>query len=185
MCQLEWIGIVEWWCQIGASGQAAWVQAIASLLTILAVVFVAFYQRHLDRIEKARLDKKIVMSIAANLDIALSYESAWLAFSPVGGDDNGYTLRQAQELMRLSPQTKDILQNAIDKSHYFSEKLCERIVQLGIEASSYEQSIDTAARHSPDMDAAIFFNSIQHKKNELNARLIEVREYLQLYLPKC
>jgi hypothetical protein len=68
--------------------------------------------------EKAANDRKIVMSAAANLEIALRYESAILDFAPRGDGVIGhdFNLEQAREFMRLSPQARDALQNAIENS---------------------------------------------------------------------
>lgn len=185
-CELHWVGVVQWWCQMGPSGQAAWVQAIGSILAIGAAIFIPYWQRNRERKERAAHDRKVVMSAAANLEIALQYESEGLSFSPKGDGviRHDFNLEQAREFMKLRPQTHEALQSAIDKSHYFSEQLCESIVRLGIEAAAYERVIDEAARRAPNGDADVFFKSVTSTKLALSRRLEEVRKLLSVYLPE-
>lgn len=167
------------------SGQAAWVQGTASIFALAVAIFIPYWQKKREKNEKAATDRKIVMSAAANLDIALGYESAIFDFAPAGDGVIGhdFTLDQAREFMKLRPQTRDALQSAIEKSHYFSEELCGRIVRLGIEAAAYERIVEDAARRTPDADADTFFRQMQSTKNTLAERVREVSELLQKYLP--
>ena len=184
-CELQWIGVSQWWCEIGPSGQAAWIQAIGSVLAIGVAIAIPYWTKRNER-EKERLDnRKIVMAAAANLDIALSYQSAVFDFSPAGDGDieHEFTLEQARNFMFLRPRTQESLQGAIDKSHYFSVELCEKIVRLGIEAAAYERIIDEAARRTPNEDPDVFFSRVQNTKSSLSRRIREVRELLQPYLP--
>jgi hypothetical protein len=169
------------------SGQAAWVEAIGTILAIAVAVFIPYWQKKQEQRSKVLNDRKIVMSAAANLDIALEYASFILGFAPAGDGviQHKLTLEQAREFMRLRPQTREALQNAIDKSHYFDEKLCEKIGRLGIEAAAYERIVDEFASRTPDMNADTFFQTMLGTKNKLSDRLSEVRKLLQPYLPQA
>ncbi|MGH8610504.1 MAG: hypothetical protein ACREYF_00260 [Gammaproteobacteria bacterium] len=181
----EWIGISQWWCRMDPSGQAAWVQAIGALLAIAVAVFIPYWQKKQEHRSKIADDRKIVMSVAANLDITLGFEAVILNFAPAGDGVIGheFTLEQARQFMKLRPEAREALQNAIDKSHYFDERLCEEIVRLGIEATAYERSIDEVVRLNPNSSADTFFQTMQPRKNRLAERLQEVRELLKAYLP--
>jgi hypothetical protein len=48
-CELKWIGLVQWWCQMDQSGQAAWVQAIGSIFAIGVAIFIPYWQRNRER----------------------------------------------------------------------------------------------------------------------------------------
>ncbi len=186
-CQLHWVGIDRWWCGLDPSGQAAWVQAIATIFAIAVAIAIPYCQRNHERAEKTSNDRKIVMSAAANLDIALAYQHAIFDFMPAGDGKIGHdelTLEQARYFMKLQPQTRDALRGALERSHYFSEELCEQIVRLSIEAASYERIIDDQARLTPDVGADAFFARMQGTNRKLVDRLGNVRQLLQNYLPK-
>ena len=169
------------------SGQAAWVQAIGALLAIGVAILIPYCQKKQEQHSKAANDRKIVMSVAANLDIALGYEATILAFAPAGDGVIGheFTLEQASHFMKLTPEAREALKNAIDKSPYFNENLCEKIVQLGIETAAYDLRIDEVVRENPHSSADTFFQSMQKKNARLADRLQEVRELLQEYLPRA
>jgi hypothetical protein len=185
-CQLQWVGIIQWWCQLDQSSQAAWVQAIGSILAIVVAIIIPQWQRRTEKVEAAAHSRKVVMSAAANLDIALGYEAEIFDFVPRSEGDvsHNFTLDQAREFMKLRPQTRDALQDAIDKSHYFDERLCESIVRLGIKAATYERIVDELARRTVNADANAFFKKIQTANKAIAADVAEVRELLKLYLPK-
>lgn len=186
-CQLDWIGIYQWWCRLDPSGQAAWVQGIGTILAIAVAIIIPYWQRNHERAEKTSNDRKIVMSAAANLDIALAYQAAIFAFTPAGDGKIGHdplTLVQARYFMKLQPQTRDALRGALERSHYFSEELCEEIVRLSIKAGSYERIIDDEARLMPNASADAFFARMQGTNKQLATRLGNVRQLLQSYLPK-
>jgi len=167
------------------SGQAAWVQAIGALLAIAVAVLIPQWQKKQEGRARIANDRKIVMSVAANLDIALGHYVIILKFAPAGDGVIGheFTLEQARQFMKLTPEARGTLQNAIDKSHYLDEKLCEMIVRLGIEAAAYERTIDEVVRLNPNSSADTFFQIMQRRKNDLAERLREVRELLKGYLP--
>lgn len=177
-CQLQWVGIVQWWCQLDSSGQAAWVQSIGSLLAIAIAIFIPYWQRRAEKVDTAVHSRKVVMSAAANLHIALCYQAEIFDFVPSGDVD------QVREFMKLRPQTRDALQNAIDKSHYFDERLCESIIRLGIKAAAYERIVDELARRTENADADAFFRKIKTSKEVIAADVDKVRNLLKSYLPK-
>ena len=183
-CHLEWVRVYQWWCNMDPSGQAAWVQAIGSIMAIGVAIFVPYSQKKRELKEQASNNRKIVMSAAANLEFALTYQSTLFDFAPTGDGviTQELTLDQAHQLMKLRPQTREALQSAIDKSHYFSVTLCEQIVRLGIESTSYERIVDDFARRTTNADA--FFKLIQNTKTKFSERLEKVRQLLQEYLPK-
>ncbi len=186
-CQLHWIGIDQWWCRLDPSGQAAWLQAIGTIVAIAVAIWIPYWQKNHERAVKISNDRKIVMSAAANLDIALAYQGAIFEFMPAGDGKIGHdrlTLEQARYFMKLQPQTRDALRGALERSHYFSEELCEQIVRLSIEAASYERIIDDEARLTPDANADAFFARMQGTNKKLVARLGNVRRLLQSFLPK-
>lgn len=185
-CHLEWIGIYQWWCQMDAAGQAAWVQGIGTILAIAVAIGIPYFQKSRERAEETANDRKIVMSAAANLDVALSYQNLIMTFAPAGDGVIGHemSLEQASNFMKLAPQTREALQNALDKSHYFSEELCEQIVRLSIEAAAYERIIDETARFTPNANVDDFFKKLQVTKDKIKERLENVRRLLQDYLPK-
>lgn len=125
------------------------------------------------------------MSAVANLDIALGYETEIFNFVPHSGGDvsHNFTLDQAREFMKLRPQTRDALQNAIDKSHYFDEHLCESIVRLGIKAAAYERIIDELARRTENADVDAFFRKVKTANEAITADVGKVRNLLKSYLP--
>ena len=166
------------------SGHAAWVQAVGSILAIGVAIFIPYWQKSRELKEQASNNRKIVMSAAANLEFALAYESMLFDYAPAGDGviTHEFTLDQARQFMKLRPQTREALQSAIDKSHYFSEALCEQIVRLGIESAAYERIVDDFSQRSTDADA--FFMLIQNTKTKLTERLENVRQLLQEYLPK-
>lgn len=182
-CHLEWIEVYQWWCNMDPSGQAAWVQAVGSIMAIGVAIFIPYWQKRRELEEQASNNRKIVMSAAANLEFALAYESTLFDFAP-GGDGvitHEFTLDQARQFMKLRPRTREALQSAIDKSHYFSEALCEQIVRLGIESASYERIVDDFAQRTTDANA--FFKLIHNTKTKISERLEKVRQLLQEYLP--
>jgi len=185
-CHMEWIGIYQWWCQMDAAGQAAWVQGIGTILAVAVAIWIPYSQKNRERTEKAANDRKIVMSAAAALDVALSYQNTIITFAPAGDGVIGHemNLEQAREFMKLAPQTREALQNALNKSHYFSEELCEQIVRLSIEAAAYERIIDETARFTPNANVDEFFKKLQGTKDKLKKRLENVLRLLQDYLPK-
>lgn len=169
-----------------ASGQAAWAQAIGTILAIAVAIFIPYWQKSHEQRQRRENDHKLVMSAAANLDIALGSEGVILQFAPAGDGviQHEFTLDQARQFMRLRPETRGALESAIDKSHYFDKTLCEEIVLLGIEAGAYERVIDEVIRTAPKMSADKFFETMKPRKERLLSRLVEVREKLKKYLPK-
>lgn len=185
-CDLVWVGVSEWWCRMDASGHAAWVQAIGSILAILVALFIPYWQKRGEEENKRSNDRRMVMGAAANLDIALGYESSVIDFTPAGDGEvvHDFTLEQAREFMKVRPQTREALNSALQKSHYFDNELCEQIVRLSIESASYERIIDDAARRTPKDNADAFFKRMKPTQDKVSARLSRVRELLQPYLPK-
>lgn len=177
-CHIEWVGIYQWWCKMDPSGQAAWVQAVGSIMAIGVAIFIPYWQKSRESKEQASNNRKIVMSVAANLEFALAYESMVLDNDPTGDD---FTIDQACQIMKLRPQTLEALKSAIDKSHYFSDALCEQIVRLGIESAAYDRIVNDFSRRA--RDAGDFFKMIYNSKKKLSERLEKVRQLLQEYLP--
>lgn len=163
---------------------AAWVQAIGTILAIGVAIWVPYRQRKYEQEDRAAHHRKVVMSAAATLEVALRYQGAVLDFAP-HPIDRALTLEQAREQLKLRTQTREALQAALNKSHYFSEKLCESIVKLAIEAAAYERVIDDAARHDPNQDAETFFKSASDRTSRLAARIREVRKLLSIELPEA
>jgi hypothetical protein len=148
-----------WWSSMDASGQAAWVQTIRAIIVFSVVVLIPYFQRWSDQKSKKSKDRKIVMSAATNLAIALDYASTHFAFAPAGDGVIGhdFILEQAREFMKFETGTREALQKAIDKAHFFDEMLCEKNVLLSIIAVAYERLIDELARHTPGSNVDQFF----------------------------
>lgn len=184
---LDLYQITEVCKRLGSASLAAWVQAIGSILAIgVAIAIPLWNTREAVKLREEN-NRKIIMSAAANLEIALSYQSAVFAFSPTGNDKIGHdplTLDQARQFLHLQLQTHEALEKAIEKSHYFSYELCEQVVRLGIESASYERLIDDFANIHPNMNADTLFLAVNNTKDRLNDRIIKVRELLQNYLPE-
>ncbi len=185
-CQLEWIGVATWWCQLGPSGQAAWVQSIGSVAAIAIAIAIPYWQRSRQIRDKSERDRKVVMSAAANLKIALDYEAQVFDWAPAGDGDvvHNFTLDQAREFMLLRPQTREALHLAIEKSHYFKEDVCECIVKLGIKAAAYERMVGDLARRAEGGNPDAFFRSVSNTNQKLLEEIEALREKLKCYLPK-
>lgn len=185
-CDFEWIGLCQWWLNLDNSGQAAWAQGVVSIIAIGVAIFIPYWQRRSEQEKKMSHDRKVVMSAAANLDIALEYEAAAFDFAPRGDGDIGhdFTLEQAREFMKLRPQTREALKSALEKSHYFSEPLCESVVRLGIEAAAYERIIDDLAHRTDNSNADEFFRNARSTNEAVITRIEQVRYLLKSYLPR-
>ena len=168
------------------AGQAAWIQAIGTIFAVIVAVMIPYCQRWNDQKTKKSNDRKIVMSAATNLSVALDYASMKMDFSPAGDGviTHDFTLEQAREFMKLEPMTREALKDALDKSHFFDEKLCEKIVLLSIDAATYERIIDEVAFHTPGGNVDTFLKNMQERKRTLSLRLDEVRNLLKVYLPQ-
>lgn len=185
-CQMEWIGIPAWWCQMDSAGHAAWFQALGSLLAIGVAILIPWLQRRAEALDRISHHRKLVMSAAAALDIELAYESVVLDFTPLGDSVIGheFTLAQAETFLKLRPQARAAIHSAVEKAHYFSGDLCEEIVRLGIEAAAYDRLIEDAARRSPAGNVDAFFSSSAATTAKLQQRMDSVRRLLKDYLPK-
>jgi hypothetical protein len=183
-CQLEWVGIYQWWCQMDPSGQAAWVQGTVSVFALGVAILIPYKQNKHEKDEKAATDRKIVMSAAANLNIALDYQLVVFDFAPAGDGVIGHdcTFAQAAGIMKLQPQTRDALQSAIEKSPYFSEDLCSRVVWLGIDAAAYERIVEEVASMQLNGNADKFFQEMKNTKDTFAGRVRDVSELLRKYL---
>lgn len=169
-----------------SSGQAAWVQAIGTLLAIAAAVAIPLYQRHADALTKSLNDRKIVMGAATNLHVALDYASITMNFLPCGDGSisHDFTLEQARNIVKFEPGTREALKEALDKSHYFDEKLCGKIVLLNLHASAYERAVDEIWRLFSDGDVDTFLRKVQPTRKAISEQLDEIRGLLKEYLPK-
>jgi hypothetical protein len=165
-----------------ASGQAAWVQAIGAIIAFFVAVLIPYSQRWSDQKRKKSKDRKIVMSAATNLAVALDYASTHFAFAPAGDGVIGhdFILEQAREFMKLETGTREALQ----KAHFFDEMLCEKNVLLSIIAVAYERLIDELARHTPGGNVDQFFKNAKSAKEKMSVRIDEVRGLLKDYLPQ-
>ena len=185
-CNLVWVGLSQWWCEIGPSGQAAWIQAIGSLIAISVAIAVPYWVERRKQIEKDVTNRKIGMAAAANLDVALTYQSAVLDFAPDGSNTKapkGIDLEGARKYLRMRPRTQDALKDALDKSHYFSTDLCEKIVRLSVEAAAYERLIDSPELSPSTGDPDEFLRRINNTRKAILHRVEEVRELLEEYIP--
>lgn len=169
-----------------AAGQAAWVQGIGTILAVVAAFCISFLQIRHEKNARVLNERKMVMSTAANLAVALSYTQTAFAFAPTGDGVIGhdFSLEQAREFMKLSADMHEALHNALDKAHYFPETLCEQIVLLNIKAAAYDRIIDELARWTPKDKVDEFFIKTTNTKVALQERLENVRQLLQNYLPK-
>jgi len=185
-CQMTWVGVSTWWCQMDAAGHAAWFQAIASVVAIGVAIFIPWRQRHIETKDRASDHRKKVMSAAAVLDTELAYESAVLDFAPLGDGVIGheFTLAQAEQFMKLRPEARSAIRSVVEKAHFFSNELCEQIVRLGIDAATYDRIIEDAARSNPQGNVDEFFQSCSSTTARLQDRMNKVRSLLQIYLPK-
>ena len=185
-CQMEWVGLSTWWCQMDSSGHAAWFQAIGAILAIGVAILIPWLQRRAEARDRLSDHRKRVMSAAAALDTELAYESVVLDFAPLGDGVVGheFTLAQAEQFMKLRPEARSAIRSAIEKAHYFSDDLCEQIVRLGIEAAAYDRIIEDAARRTPARDVDEFFKSCASTTEKLQHRMETVRHLLKSYLPK-
>lgn len=183
-CTYEWIGLYQWWYRMDASGQAAWVQAIGAILAIIAAILIPYFQRQSDQKSKKSIERKIVMSAAANLAVTLNYASTKLNFAPAGDGliTHELTLEQASQFLKLGAETRVAFESAIDKSHLFDDKLCQQIVLLSIETAAYERIVDQYTRFSGNADD--FLKAMQGTKNKISVRFDEVRKLLKDYLPQ-
>lgn len=175
-----------WWSHMDDSAQAAWIQAIGAIVAIFVAVLIPYWQRWRDYESNKSNDRKIVMSAATNLAVALDYASLHLDFAPAGDGVIGhdFTLEQARDFMKLEIEAREAIQKAIDKAHYFDEHLCEQIVLLSIFAAAYERTIDELARHTQGGKVDLFFKNARGAKEKLSVRINEVRSLLKVYLPK-
>ncbi len=183
---LYYAGLYSWWFCLDTASQAAWVQAIGVIIAIFVAVLVPYWQRWSEQESKKSTERKIVMSAAANLSVALDYAAIRLDFAPAGDGVIGheFNLEQAREFMKLGAETHDALKIAIDKSHYFDERLCEQIVLLSINAAAYERIIDENARLLSGGNVNTFFKTAQGTKSKISERLNKVRMLLKAYLPQ-
>lgn len=186
-CELAWVGISKWWCEIGASGQAAWVQGIGSIIAIGVAIYVPYWQRKQRRKDKAELNQKIVMSAAANLSIALSLEETVFDWAPKGDGQIGhdFSLEQAKEFMLLRPKTNEVMQDALQKSHYFSRSTCEQIVKFSISAAAYERVVEDMYRRTSNGNADEFLRKVACTNDKINQQIKALRESLSEYLPEA
>lgn len=185
-CELEWIGISKWWCQMDSSGHAAWFQAIGAILAIVVAILIPLIHRRAEARDRTSDHRRRVMSAAAVLDTELAYESAVLDFAPLGDGTIGheFTLAQAEQFMKLRPEARSAIRSAIENAHYFTDELCEQIVRLGIESAAYDRIIEDAARRTPDRNVDQFFKSCAATTAKLQRRMDSVRQLLKSYLPK-
>ena len=185
---IVFIWFFQWIGQKSDSNQAAWVQAVGSILAIMAAFLIPYVQKSIERNEKETENRKRVMSAAANLSVALNYARTILYLAPSGDGAIGHDIvrmDQAVNFMKLQPEAKEALYIAIDKAHYFDEKLCERIVMLNIEAASYDRRVDelalpTISGNDPDE----FFRLMVYPRSNLLNQIEDVRRLLNAYLPK-
>jgi hypothetical protein len=183
---IAWIGLSRWWCQMDSAGQAAWFQAIASILALVVAIYIPYVQRRIEEKDRRSDHRRRSISAAAVLDTELAYESAVLNFAPLGDGVIGheFTLSQAERFMKLRPEARSAIHSAIEKAHYFPDDLCEQIVRLGIEASAYDRIIEDAARRTPAREVDEFFESCIFETKKLQHRMDRVRDMLKSHLPQ-
>jgi hypothetical protein len=185
-CNYGWIGIAAWWCQLDSNVLAAWVQAIGSVGAIVAAVGIYYRQKVNEENERLANNRKVVMSAAANLESALSYQSVVLDFAPAGDGVIGHPitdLKDAVSFLQLQPRTKEAIREAVEKAHYFSMELCEQMAKLSVQAAAYDRLIEQNARIGNNRTPDEFFKGVTATRLALSAVLDETRKMLQAYLP--
>ena len=186
-CDYEWVGIAGWWLSQKSSEQASWVQAIGSILAIAVAIYIANHQQRSQQKNKEEDNKKIVMSAAANLYVALEYQSAILDFSPKGDGVIGYdeiTVTEAMNMIKLTQRTQDALEMAIDKSHFFPKDVCSEIVKLSLSCSAYNRVIEEIARFKASKNTDEFFQKAAASSAKINEQINLVREKLIPFIPQ-
>lgn len=186
-CNYGWIGFAGWWCQLESGLLAVWVQAIGSLIAISVAIYIPYRQKQIELNEKAEDNRKIVMSAAANLESALSYQSVVLDFAPAGDGVIPHPitdLKDAVTFLQLQPRTKEAIREAVEKAHYFSMELCEQMAKLSVQAAAYDRLIEQNARIGNNRTPDEFFKGVTATRLALSAVLDETRKMLQAYLPK-
>jgi hypothetical protein len=175
----------EWWSCMDAAGKAAWVQAGVSILALFVAILISWWERRQARLEKGENERKIVMGAAARLDALLRYESVVLGFAPEGDGVIGHEmdLKQAIYFMKLGPETRSAMKEAVEKAHFFDQEVCERIIYLASRVAEYEKLVEDGGSR-PNMTPDAFFKMMRGPKNQLVELVEEVRRLLQKYLPK-
>ena len=182
----ECTGHFCWWLQMSSSGQAAWVQGIVSIFALAVAVFVPIWQRKQDKQESSSRERRVVMSAAADLEVALSYEAIVTEFAPAGDGVIGHddlTLEGAVTFMSLRPETVEALKVASEKSHYFDDETCEKIVTLRIKAAAYRRLVEEVKTRLGVTTADDLFRVVTPMKQALGNQIQIVRDAVKKYLP--
>lgn len=187
LCDYHWIGPIAWWLSRESSEKAAWLQAGGSIAAVRIVFFVANRQQKKRQLEVEETNRKIVMSAAANLYTALSYQSTILQFAPKGDGKIGREMNfdEAVKFIRIQDRLKDALETIVDKSHYFSLELCEEIVKLSLNVAAYDRVVDQRARLTSLKDPDVFFQNIAGMTSDMSAKIVTLQSMLGPYLPSA
>ena len=121
---LSWL--LSWLDKNTDANEAAWVQAIGSILAIVAAILIPFFQRQSDRSERESENRKMVMSAATNLYVALKDARMFLGLAPSGDGHIGHDMKsmeQALRFIKIQSQTWEALRIAVDKAHYFDGRI--------------------------------------------------------------
>ena len=167
------------------SEHASWIQAAGTLLAIGVAIYIPNSHKRRDYLERTELNKKIVMSAAANLATALQYETVITDFLPRGDGVIGhdFTTDQAYAVMKLRAETLQALNMSLDKSHYFDIRLCEKIVNLSLEAAAYERILEDIRLRPSSSNPDRFLQLTYTSREKLSSKFCEVIRMLEEYLP--
>jgi len=185
LCEYHWIGPIAWWLSRESSEKAAWLQAVGSMAAVWIVFFVANRQQRIRQIEIEETNRKIVMSAAANLYTALTYQSTILQFTPRGDGKIGHEMNfdEAVKFIRIQDRLKDALKTVVDKSHYFSLELCQEIIKLNMSVAVYDRVIDQRAVMTSLKNPDVFFQGTANMTSDMSAKILTLRSMLEPYLP--
>lgn len=179
---LSWL--LSWLDKNTDANEAAWVQAIGSILAIVAAILIPFFQRQSDRSERESENRKMVMSAATNLYVALKDARMFLGLAPSGDGHIGHDMKsmeQALRFIKIQSQTWEALRIAVDKAHYFDEKLCAEIVLLSLAGVAYDSAAEDYAMMTDNIDE--FFSKMVERRLMVLKQIDNVDSLLGPYLP--
>lgn len=181
----EWIGLFAWWFNLDANGQAAWVQAIGSILAIIAAIFISYWQKYQDRRDREIMSKRQSMRIALSLNDAIIHDIGIIEFIKTKLDlDSSNEFSKYQGLTyQLSTRLEESLTQAIASIALFNEHLCIELLTTERTVNIYKAFSSSAIEDEVDSSRMTRARLAKEYLPVMIEKLHQLSDNLQNYIP--
>jgi hypothetical protein len=171
-----------------ASGQAAWIQAIGSLMAIVAAIFVTYIPIWFDRREKRSISRRALMNVALDLAFAIDEQSGTmdLVTNLIGIAQKNLSIEQGIAIMSVNKKMYVALDKIIESSQYMSEKDCEIVFDFRGYAHNFDWWVARFAFSSQNPETEnmqAVCNLAKARQEAMFEKLTDLKKQLGKYLP--